>query len=73
MIDTSLCDQRVSEARFAPLGEDRRSQAAGTLPEAISKFEQRQAGKRLREVGIQLGIAQQFSENHGRHDDQLVG
>src|SRR5450432_1258708 len=72
MIYTDLCNQRVSQARFSPPGEDYRSQAACTFPEPTSKLQQRQAGKRSPDAGIQLRIAQQLSQTHRAHNPQLV-
>lgn len=73
MIYTDLCDQRVSQARFSPPGEDHRSQVACTFPKPISKLQQRQAGKRSPNPGIQLRIAQKLSQNHRGHNNQLIG
>ena len=72
MIYTDLCNQGVSQARLSPPGEDDRSQAACTFPEPSSNLQQRQAGKRSPDAGIQLRIVQQLSENHGGHNHQLV-
>jgi hypothetical protein len=64
VVEAGLGDQSIPESRFAALSENLGPQAPGPLPKAVQDLKQRYFRKRPSDLVVQLGITQEFGEQH---------
>ena len=66
-VQTELRDEGVAQAGAASLGKHLGAESSGTLPKAELEFDQRQIIKTSGDGRREMGVAEKFGKDDGKH------